>query len=204
MITPTVILLVSVILTITVLLFRKNINKLLFHQHKNTSHHHIPLVEKKSHDENEVFHVTGNKVTFDEAQQVCKQNGARLASYDELVHAYLHGSDFCNLGWSENQTAYYITQKDTWDKLQYHENFEDKHQCGNIGLNGGKFPKNTKFAVNCYGKRPIQKDEFEFPELPKKPIIKQKKVKIYDDLVIVPYNRYKWSRDDIVDNSAKF
>jgi len=195
-----------VIAIIAVILFKKNINKILFDNHDNNHNHNhnLPLVQKNIHDDNEIFHVSGEKVTFDEANTVCQQYGAKLASYDQLLHAYLHGNEFCNVGWTQNETGYYLTQKDTWQKLQYYDDVNKKNMCGNIGINGGKFPKNTKLGVNCYGKRPEKKHEFEFPKLPKKPITKKKEVKIYDDLIIVPYNRHKWSRDDVIENYARF
>jgi len=188
------------ILITTVLLFKIFHNKI--HQHNHD--HNIPLVKKNVHNDNELFHISGKKVTFDEADSVCKQYGAKLANYDQLLHAYLHGSEFCNLGWTQNQTGYHLTQKDTWNKLQYHKNDSDKNMCGNIGINGGKFPKNTKLGVNCYGKRPEKTHEFEFPKLPTKPITKKKEIKVYDDLIIVPYNRQKWGRDDLIENYARF
>ena len=172
------------------------------HSQSNVSEHpHIatPLSQILDHDEDEVFHVTGELVDYDTAADVCKQYGAKLASYDELLHAYQHGAEWCNYGWSENQTAYYPTQKNTWKRLQYADKEKDKTMCGVPGLNGGRFDKKMKFNVNCFGKRPEKPDQdFIHPRLPKKKTKEEaeKEVKHFDDLVVIPYSRKIWSRKD--------
>ena len=162
-------------------------------------HYATPLSQVNKHNIDEVFHVAGELVDYDTADQVCKQYGARLASYDELLHAYQHGAEWCNYGWSQNQTAYYPTQKKTWERLQYGKTELEKTMCGVPGLNGGRFKKNMKFNVNCFGKRPDKPDtDFVHPKLPKKPTKEQSKeeLKHFDDLVVIPYNRKRWSRKD--------
>tara|TARA_B100000902_G_scaffold117790_1_gene118433 strand:+ start:7790 stop:8599 length:810 start_codon:yes stop_codon:yes gene_type:complete len=166
-----------------------------------SDHPHIatPLSQILDHDKDEVFHVTGELVDYDTAADVCKQYGAKLASYDELLHAYQHGAEWCNYGWSENQTAYYPTQKNTWKRLQYADKEKDKTMCGVPGLNGGRFDKKMKFNVNCFGKRPEKPDQdFIHPKLPIKKTKEEaaKEVKHFDDLVVIPYSRKRWSRKD--------
>ena len=152
-----------------------------------------PKPEKvHSNDTNEVFHVAGEMVDYKSAEGVCKQYGAKLATYDQLVDAYKDGAEWCNYGWTENQTAYYPTQKETWKRIQNAGTEEERSMCGVPGLNGGTFDKHMKFGVNCFGLRPDKPDPyFEHPKLPSK-----KEMKYFDDLVVVPYSRKKWSRDD--------
>tara|TARA_B100001175_G_scaffold160595_1_gene136060 strand:- start:24303 stop:25058 length:756 start_codon:yes stop_codon:yes gene_type:complete len=166
----------------------------------DSSHNHLatPLSQLNAHDIEEVFHVTGEPVTYDKAEAVCQQLGAKLASYDELLHAYQHGAEWCNYGWSENQTAYYPTQKKTWERIQNADNEEERTMCGVPGLNGGQFDKTTLFNVNCFGKKPTKPEaDFVHPKLPDTPeqIEAKKPVEVFNDLVIIPYNRKQWSRN---------
>lgn len=101
----------------------------------------------------EVFNISNNIYTYDEAPHVCKALGARLASYDEIETAYNKGGEWCNYGWTENQMAYFPTQKDTWQKLQ--SNTSMKNSCGRPGINGGYMPNpKMRYGVNCYGVKP--------------------------------------------------
>jgi hypothetical protein len=101
----------------------------------------------------EVFNVSNNLYTYEDAQAVCKAYGARLATYDEMEDAYNNGADWCNYGWSDGQMAFFPTQKETWSKLQ--KNPKHKNDCGRPGVNGGYMANPyLKFGVNCYGKRP--------------------------------------------------
>lgn len=146
--------------------------------------------------ENEVFHIADKIFTFEEAKDVCHQYGARLADYDELIHSYQHGHEFCNPGWSQNQLALYPTQKSTWHKLQKsHPRFQNL--CGHYGVNGGKFPKHMRFGANCYGTRPEKPDkDFIFPIIPEmKKQRRERKRKTWKELTIAPFNRSRWARD---------
>jgi len=66
----------------------------------------------------EVFNISNNLYTFDDAKNVCGSYGARLANYDEIENAYNNGAEWCNYGWSDGQMAFFPTQKDTWSVLQ--------------------------------------------------------------------------------------
>lgn len=147
-------------------------------------------------EKNEVFHVADRKFNYEEAKDVCQQYGARLANYDELVHHYQHGGEFCNHGWSENQLALYPTSKSTWQQLQ-NSNPRFKDICGHYGINGGKFPKHMKFGANCYGKRPPKPDsEFIYPSIPTYRTQKEKrKRKQFKDVIVVPFNKEQWARN---------
>lgn len=103
---------------------------------------------------NEVFHISNQDYTYDQAQCKCASYGSKLATYEQLVEAYNKGADWCSYGWMEGQRAYYPTQKCSWDKLQTGP-AELKNACGAPGVNGGFFANsNMKFGATCYGVKP--------------------------------------------------
>ena len=106
---------------------------------------------------NEVFNVSNNLYTYDDAQAICSAYGAQLANYEQIEDAYNNGAEWCNYGWSDGQMAFFPTQKATWDKLQ--KTKDHKNDCGRPGINGGYFANPyIKFGVNCYGKKPSPTD----------------------------------------------
>jgi hypothetical protein len=112
------------------------------------------VTDEKNIDEvgNEVFHVSNNLYSYDDAQAICTSYGARIATYDEVENAYKSGAEWCGYGWSDGQMALFPTQKSTWDKLQKTENH--KNNCGRPGINGGYIHNPyVKFGANCYGKK---------------------------------------------------
>ena len=101
----------------------------------------------------EVFNVSKNNYTYDEAKAICKAYGAKLATYNQIEDAYKSGAEWCNYGWSADQMAFYPTQKNTWKKLQKIKGHE--HDCGRPGINGGYIDNpNVRFGVNCFGTKP--------------------------------------------------
>lgn len=101
----------------------------------------------------EVFNISNNLYTYDDAQAICTAYGSKLATYDQVEAAYNNGAEWCNYGWSDNQMAFFPTQKSTWDKLQ--KDNKRKNDCGRPGINGGYFANpHIKFGVNCFGKKP--------------------------------------------------
>jgi hypothetical protein len=101
----------------------------------------------------EVFNISNNLYTYDDAQAICKAFDSRLANYDEMENAYKDGAEWCNYGWSEGQMAFFPTQKSTWTELQ--KDNTKKNSCGRPGVNGGFFANPyIKFGVNCFGKKP--------------------------------------------------
>lgn len=151
----------------------------------------------------EVFNVGNNMYTYDDAQSVCKSLGARLATYDDVENSYNNGGEWCNYGWSEGQTAYFPTQKNTWNNLQKSES--TKHSCGRPGINGGYISNpNVRFGVNCYGKKPQPKPSdlasMGQPNIPKsaEDVLLDKKVEFWKKnghklFQINGYNNAKWS-----------
>ena len=153
----------------------------------------------------EVFNISGNKYTYEDAQAICKSYGAKLASYDQIENAYNNGAEWCNYGWSENQMAFFPTQKNTWDELQ--KNPKKKNNCGRPGVNGGYIQNPyIKFGVNCYGKKPVPttKEELRFQQNQSNiPLtVEDKKLqeksdywkKNSDKLEINSFNSQNWSR----------
>jgi len=104
----------------------------------------------------EVFNVSRNIYTFEDATPVCKALGAELASFEQVQEAQKAGADWCNYGWVKGQMAVYPTQKETWNKLQNGPP-DQKGACGQPGVNGGYFDNpEMRFGVNCYGVKPDQ------------------------------------------------
>jgi hypothetical protein len=108
--------------------------------------------------QDEVFNISNNLYTYDDAKAVCTAYGARLATYDEVEEAYNKGGEWCNYGWSSDQMALFPTQKLTWYNLQ--RNPKHKNDCGRPGVNGG-YMENPyiRFGVNCFGKKPAATDK---------------------------------------------
>jgi hypothetical protein len=114
--------------------------------------------ERKEHQGDEVFNVSNNLYTYDDAQAICRAYDANLATYDQIEAAYTDGAEWCNYGWSDGQMIFFPTQKSTWDKLQKTD--DHKNDCGRPGVNGGYIANPyAKFGVNCYGKKPKASDE---------------------------------------------
>jgi hypothetical protein len=156
--------------------------------------------------EDEVFNISNNLYTYEDAQNICSAYGAKLATYDDMEKAYNNGAEWCNYGWSEGQMAYFPTQKATWSELQKSET--RKNNCGRPGINGGFMANpNIKFGVNCFGKKPKASDADlarltarqtqAAPITPEEEAINAK-VKYWKDnaekmLVVNAHNRKKWS-----------
>ena len=109
-------------------------------------------------DKNEVFNVSNNLYTYDDAQAICSSYDAELATYDQVENTYNRGGEWCNYGWSAGQMILFPTQKLTWQKLQGKKGHEN--DCGRPGINGGYIANPyVKFGVNCYGKKPKASDD---------------------------------------------
>lgn len=159
----------------------------------------VPEIEIKK----QVFHIPGNKYTFDNAKALCQAYGSRLATYDELEDAYNNGAEWCSYGWSDKQLALFPTQKDTWNYLQNVEGHEN--DCGRAGINGGYIAnENVKFGANCYGYKPeITDTELELmqtsPLYPRtmKDIKQEKRVDYWrrkiPEILVSPFNKNVWS-----------
>ena len=152
----------------------------------------------------EVFNVSRNNYTYDEAKALCKAYGAKLATYNQIEDAYKSGAEWCNYGWSADQMAFYPTQKDTWKKLQKIKGHE--HDCGRPGINGGYIDNpNVRFGVNCFGNKPaisaeeqdIMNNATIYPkseEDRKIDRLAKKYKKNLDSILINPFNQSSWSQ----------
>jgi hypothetical protein len=151
----------------------------------------------------QVFHVPGNKYTYENSKAICKAYGGRLANYDEINKAYDEGADWCSYGWSDKQMALFPTQKEKWEHLQTIKGHE--HDCGRQGINGGYIANpNVRFGVNCYGYKPkITKEEIDLmantPLYPRtqREIDFDKRVNYWRDklpeILVAPFNNNNWS-----------
>jgi Extracellular link domain len=164
-------------------------------------------VKKEPTAIDEVFNISNNLYTYDDAQSICTSYGARLATYDEVENAYNKGAEWCNYGWSDGQMIFFPTQKSTWDKLQ--KTKDHKNDCGRPGVNGGYIGNPyVKFGVNCYGKKPKASDtdlnrmnamkNYTYPKNAKD-LLLESKVNFWKDnadklLNINSFNHDKWSQ----------
>lgn len=168
-----------------------------------------PVVEVKGNvvptQPNEVFNISNNLYTYDDAQAICSSYDAKLATYDQIEEAYNDGAEWCSYGWSDNQMIYFPTQKATWDKLQ--KTKKHKNNCGRPGVNGGYIANPyLKFGVNCYGKKPKANDndlarmrankDYVFPKT-EEDLALEKKIKYWKDnadklLKVNSFNTNKW------------
>ena len=148
--------------------------------------------------EKQVFNVSENIFSFEDAKAVCQAYGGELASLEQVIDAHKEGADWCNYGWSEGQLALYPTQEETYDKLQ--ETPDRKNECGKPGINGGFFAdKNMKFGANCYAIKP--RPEYQkTKELEERYLLNPLKRKIdayetqLDTLQLSPFSSKKWSK----------
>ena len=147
-------------------------------------------------DGKEVFNVSRNVYSFEEAEPLCRAFGAELATYDQVKEAYDKGADWCNYGWSKGQLALYPTQESTWKKLQ--DGPEDQRMsCGNPGVNGGAFSNpDQRFGVNCYGTRPartaLDEQAMSVPATPFDRDVARFRSEM-DTIAITPWNTQQWS-----------
>lgn len=146
----------------------------------------------------EVFFISGNDYTYDDAPAVCAAYGADLASYDQLMEAYSSGAEWCGYGWSKGGMALFPTQDSTWSVLQAEADTSKRTGCGRPGVNGGYFDPSTKFGVNCYGIKPSNKDvKFPLPIPGTDPSQFNKEVdkfkSMINKMIVSPFNRVGWS-----------
>lgn len=143
----------------------------------------------------QVFNVSNNLYTYEEAQKVCTAFDASLANYDQIEKSYENGGEWCNYGWSDGQMAYFPTQKQTWEDLQ--ENPKTKNICGRPGINGG-FIDNpyVRFGANCYGIKPEQPDNWNPVSYVTDCGIKKEdpNKKIREEARLNSFNQKNWSR----------
>jgi Extracellular link domain len=143
----------------------------------------------------EVFYVSDNKFTYEEAPYVCKAYNAELATYIQVEQAYNTGAEWCGYGWSAGGIALFPTQQASWEARQVDPDQKKREMCGRPGVNGGHFDPNMKFGVNCYGIK---------PEQPPQPLVSKENDRMIgmfkdqiDKLVITPFTKSVWSEYNI-------
>jgi len=145
----------------------------------------------------EVFNISNNLYTYQQAQDVCSSYGARLATYDEIEAAYVDGGEWCNYGWSASQMALFPTQKDTWNRLQRTQNH--KNDCGRPGINGGYMENpEFQFGANCYGTKPTPGPYVSVAKEPSDRFPEEEIRVAHQQILTTPiqvsqFNREKWS-----------
>lgn len=146
----------------------------------------------------EVFHISDQQFTYDEAPAVCAAYGAELATLEQIMDSFSKGAEWCSYGWSAGGMALYPTQKETWDLLQGEVDPGKRTRCGRPGVNGGYFDPSLKFGVNCYGFKPPGKFTPPAPV----PGTDTKKFRdmvgrfreMLKTLTLDPYSRMEWSK----------
>ena len=119
-------------------------------------------ITPQSIEQPEVFYVSGNDYTYDDAPAVCAAYDSELATYDQVNTAYAAGAEWCGYGWSQGGMALFPTQDATWQLLQQESDTSKRTGCGRPGVNGGYFNPSNKFGVNCYGVKPKNRNT-KFP-----------------------------------------
>ncbi len=70
----------------------------------------------KSELSDEVFQISNQMYSYDEAKCKCEAYGGRLATKAELTDAYNRGAHWCNYGWIDGGEAYYPVQQCELDR----------------------------------------------------------------------------------------
>ena len=147
----------------------------------------------------EVFYVSDNKFTYEEAQYVCKAYDSELATYLQVEQAYNSGAEWCGYGWSAGGIALFPMQQKSWEVRQTDPDIRKREMCGRPGVNGGHFDPMLKFGVNCYGikpKEPPQQKQEVSDENDR--LIGMFKDQV-DKLVVDPFTKKVWSEYNIED-----
>lgn len=147
----------------------------------------------------EVFHISDNTFTYDEAQAGCAAFGGSLATMDQVTEAYNDGAEWCGYGWSAGGLALFPTQRGTWEALQQEVDPSKRTACGRVGVNGGYFDPSAKFGLNCYGYKPAATKKMTFPTPPpgsdstafKSAVNKFQSM--LTSFTVSPYSRQQWS-----------
>lgn len=153
----------------------------------------------------QVYSVSENIWTYDDAEAVCKSFDSELATYEQMVTEYKKGGNWCNRGWikSDNnslskETAHPI-QPGFYKQLQDNDP-DNRDICGEVGLNRSTWPNpNLTFGVNCYGIKPDPRTH----EKVKDRYLSDKEKKIQDQMVrikkmksnlsLLPFDSNRWS-----------
>ena len=149
----------------------------------------------------EVYHIPGNRFSYNDAKAVCKSMDAEMANYEQLREAQKKGASWCSYGWSKDKLGLYPTSQNDFLKLQSKEGHE--YDCGLPGINGGYVKNNhVLLGANCYGNKP-KKSELDAINLQDELYPKTAKEKIFDErvkfwknrignILLSPFNSDSW------------
>ena len=161
-----------------------------------------PSIMNKIMPGTEVFNISSNKYTYNDAEPLCKALGAELATYEQVKEAWNKGADWCNYGWVKGQMAVYPTSDETYQKIQGGPE-EGRQSCGRPGLNGGYFDNpEMRFGVTCVGNKPPQNKHDEAAAANGAPLSPDalafdKKVSQFkseaDHIAVLPFSNGKWT-----------
>ena len=161
----------------------------------------ISSVDISNLNTEEVYHIPGNRFSYNDAKAVCKSMDAEMATYEQLREAQRRGASWCSYGWSKDQLGLYPTSQSDFLKLQKKEGHE--YDCGLPGVNGGYVKNNhILLGVNCYGNKPKQTeldsknlDDEIYPKTPKEQIFDER-VKFWKNrignILLSPFNSDSW------------
>jgi len=154
--------------------------------------------ETTAQHEKQVFNLSENVYTYNDAKLVCKSMGAELASLDNLVESYKKGADWCNVGWTKDGIAAFPVQMDTWKKTQENQGVR-RNECGSYGINVARSDPHLLYGVNCYGVKPSPRgnEKIKHSYMSDKESEKLLKMdefrKNINNIPIMPFNDKKWS-----------
>lgn len=122
----------------------------------------IKYEKREDKREDEVFAITDQLYSYEEAKEKCKAYDSELATYQQIVKYYNNDGYWGPYyAWSKNG-AFYPMQPCEFTKLRRHG-----RMVGPPGVNGGKFRKHLRFGASCYGIKPPGE-----VVIPKKPFCK--------------------------------
>jgi hypothetical protein len=109
----------------------------------------IKYEEREEKREDEVFAITDQLYTHNEAKEKCKAYDSELATYQQIVKYYNdNGYWGPYYAWAKDG-AYYPMQPCEFVKLR-----RKGQMVGPPGVNGGKFRSKIRFGAACYGVKP--------------------------------------------------
>lgn len=162
-------------------------------------------ISNKEINNNEVYHIPGNRFTYHDAKAVCNAFDGELATYDQLNKSLESGSNWCSYGWTKDQLGLYPTSQNHFNKMQKREGHE--YDCGLPGINGGYVSNpHTRLGANCYGLKPkkskLESEYLDNQELyPKsqKELLFEERVKYWKNrignILINPFNNNNWFKN---------
>jgi hypothetical protein len=152
--------------------------------------------ERKLEDEKEVFHISDQNFSYEDAKCACESLGGSLATKADIVDAYNKGANWCSYGWTKENLAMYPVQQCFYDKLQKGPK-RLRNSCGSGGgIQGGYFANSQlKFGANCIGPKKDGR-----VAVPKEPTCEQpgycttfNDTHDTSNVTIAPFNNEQWS-----------